>query len=414
MYKKFNNIDSVISSSDVIEKDRKNYDKYFQIVEKFCKENDVLLGGQIGIQLLTEMPKNKDSYFYSLYTDDSFNKAKKLSLKLFESDSNFTINLQTVRTHKEFNIYINTRLLVKIFDLGTYKNIRLYKLIGPVPVKGYFNPHNVDIELQAISGEVYLIDIYRKLYTPYVDKPGGYKTYTYYRNIEDIVFKKTIEHLEGKILNSDQRILGSSENNEDPSSLENIKLILLKHLIKNSNDILIGDFAINQITKHKSFDRRLQIISERDPDDLLSIISNILKNQFHIDKHISYSSYDLNLPDDFRILKYTFYISDNKLDRISLMDVFNSSSFELIPFKFTFLPNVQRIKIGNHYVLLRFKFIDLWSLKLIFNLGHKDTSLISGILWNISALRKITISADPSELFQLDNYVGNFIDESVP
>src|SRR3989344_8280718 len=134
------------ASQIVLKNDRQKYDCYFKTAEIFCNKNNILLGGQIGINLLTKSPLNKDTYQYYLYTDNAFEMSKKLVIELYNINSslnppegltrgtlprrqkhprsskepnNFkeTIHLDTVLTHKEFNIYINTILLFKIFAL---------------------------------------------------------------------------------------------------------------------------------------------------------------------------------------------------------------------------------------------------------------------------------------------------------
>ena len=66
MYKQFMDIDVLICEAKqiVIKNDRNYYDKYLKVVEEFCNENKILLGGQIGMDLLTDIQLNKDIYQY--------------------------------------------------------------------------------------------------------------------------------------------------------------------------------------------------------------------------------------------------------------------------------------------------------------------------------------------------------------
>ena len=426
MYKQFMDIDVLICEAKqiVIKNDRNYYDKYLKVVEEFCNENKILLGGQIGMDLLTDIQLNKDIYQYYLYTDNTFEMAKKLVNKLYNIEKNNSIFLETILTHKEFNIQINTRLIIKIFNLGIYKNVYLYDLIGPIDIKGYFS----NLMVQVISGEVYLIDIYRKLYTPYADKIGGYKTYSYYRDIEKNVYTKTISGLESKIIGGYNSY--DKQINITKHDITDIKNIIIKEIISGSDNIIVGDYAIidanNELSeniKKTDDNKRLQMISNMNPNDVKLLIQKAIKNRLQsiTNKNIIYINYDLNLPDDFRIVKYIFYISDNKQDNISIMDMFNSSLFELIPYKNIFLKlknfGTYRVKIGNYYVLLRYKFIDLWSMKLILNLGTSDNEFIEKkikeILNDIKIIQNNIKNTPPIELFQLDNYVGNYDDEYI-
>jgi hypothetical protein len=133
--------------------------------------------------------------------------------------------------------------------------------------------------------------------------------------------------------------------------------------------------------------------------------------------NLTFVEYKLNLPRDFRIKKYTIYMQGR--DRTPLFDIFNSTNFEMIPFW-----EINNYKIGNPFVLLRFQFINLWSLRIILNIGSESKFIenkIRVILNRSNKLRRLIdeiISGSNTnyavtDLFQLDNYIGKYINEFI-
>src|SRR5690606_5687084 len=104
---------------------------------------DVIIGGRVGIDLLVGRPLAKDSFFWELYCDDTFNTARELALTLYRTESphipSRTVALHTNIRHREFTIFINARRLFKIYALDKYRGLKLAKLMGPAIRTSYFN-----------------------------------------------------------------------------------------------------------------------------------------------------------------------------------------------------------------------------------------------------------------------------------
>ena len=425
MYENTQIIDQIINDAEniVLNIDRKKFDIFLKVVEKIIIDNKVLLGGKIGIQALTGESLSKDSYLWHIYADNPTKMSKIITDKLYHSDSKDinkeTIFLETNLIDKEFTIYIDNRIIFKIYGLGNFRDYKLYNLIGSINVNSFFH----DKQMKIISGEMYLIDIYQKLYTPYAKKIGGYTTYSEYRILENAIYNKIIHQLLQKTLgieggNDKQTLYEITDEN-----LHLVKQLLFDTIINKTDRIIIGDYALylyaysNQYKFSRKYEQlRMQILTSEDIEILQSLVQRILKNNSY-NNTIKYVNYELNIPSDFRIKKYIIYVLNNQGDRIPLIDIFNSPQYELIPFKKVSFNN-NEIKIGGLYVLLRFKFIDLWTLKLIYNIDNTKMKRknieykIRNILSDIRFLKKITDEInDLSELFQTENYIGTYIDE---
>ena len=161
---------------------------------------------------------------------------------------------------------------------------------------------------------------------------------------------------------------------------------------------------------------RIQFISSSDITDIVNTLTDIIAklhpglSQFKV----IYAKYFLNIPTDFQIIKYTLYLSINN-EQTPLADVFNSTTFEMIPYW-----EYDHIKIGNPWVLLRWRFIDIWVLKLIMNIDKNSSDFLKNklteLLDSIKKIRRIAVDAlekTPEKLFQLTNYSGVYINETV-
>jgi len=486
MYEKYNITAEIVKDAEkyIIQLDRSRYDEYFKLIEQYCIDNKIIIGGNVGIDLLVKKEKTKDSYMYNLYGDDIYNKARQLLIKLYKDIKHKfiekdTLVLETNILDKEYTIYIDTRTLCKLHALDLYHNVSLYNIIDPVERMGNF----IEKYVKIMSGEVYLIDIYRGLYRPYAESMGGYKTYTYYREIEEKVINSIIGTIENKIFNlynfEDEKIKGSSAKYILPyiKEIDNVTEIdnkiqindliekeefllpfsekveeeefllplskkggeekmvnkkeveerIMKILLTNEendvnrNNILIGDYAM----RVKTGEGKLQIISDVKIEELTEMIRKELEN---LKRKVIYKKFELKIPGDFQIKKYIIYIEksgDAKNDasnQIPMIEVFNSSEFEVIPFKYERIEKIGNVKMGNLYVLIRFKFIDIWILKLIYNIKKENKEnvnaiegYIKGNLVKIKKLREEIKKTEVKELFSMEKemYVGKYLNEVV-
>lgn len=388
----------------VLDNDRMLYLPFFSAAEKFCSENNVLFGGRVGIDLLIGESITKDSFLWELYCDDTFNTAKLLANALSNVNSPHiptkTVALQTNIRHKEFTIFINSRMLFKIYSLDKYRGINLSQLMGPATRDSYFTK----IPIKCISEEMQLIEIYRTLYNP--AKMSLWTKYIaaediIYNTIKDFVAEKAVKEISG----------GDCKINK-----HHLESDIIKKIITGSNNILIGDHALASLGIENN-PSRIQIITEEPIEKISNAVESLIKASAPSAK-VTFIRYSLNIPSDFQIVKYTLYINTGK-EQMPIADIFNSAEFELIPW-WEGSGKYQKIKIGNPWVLLRFQFIDIWILRLILNLGTDNPEFIKtkirSIVNRASEIRKIVkdyLSTDPAKIFQLDNYVGNYIDENI-
>lgn len=371
----------------IMDNDRSIYMPYFEIAEYFINENHALLGGSTGLDLLLGNKLTVNSFSWDIYFEskEPFNYAKKFADALADAGKKAKLNHYIVMTtsvkNSEFAIMIDTRPLFKLFVLNPYRGVSLVKLLNAPMVKSYFK----NLDILVIPEDAQIIDILQSLYNP--GKCGDWP--------------KLLEHEQFLYEKYKLRTGGSEPNRKYMDYAEQLLVY-----IRESKSILIGSYAIDALRIDADLGNRIQFITDQNIEEVTSGISK------SIGKSCKYVRYHVNLITDFRLTKHTIYIDGQK--QIPICDVFNSSSYELIPTWDEHLISYNDILIGNPYVIMRFMYIDIWLLKLISGVSGTDVSKkIQELKRGVIELRKYinkVFNVDPKNLFQLNNYVGVYTD----
>ena len=398
----------------VLNNDRSLYEPFLKSAEEFCIENRVLMGGPVGLRLLINEPLDKDCYMWNLYAADTWNTARRLWEYIYTNTQSRHIDpqyvgLETNIRGREFTILIATRPCIKISALDEYRGIKLIEVMSPTYRPGYFTSR----EIGCISEEMMLIDVYRTLYSPHKIDEWSRAIY-----VEADLYRLVREYLSEKAA-----IIVSAGADDVDARRGTRNHMLLDNLIRDAPDfVLIGDFALEALGLEPA-PTYLQFITNHTIDQVVTHMRALFREK------LSYVRYHLNLATDFQTQKHTIYLHC-KGSQIALCDVFNSSVFEMIPFwqyeetDSRVSDSYRGVQVANPWVLLRFKFIELWLLKLILNLKARkrdgsETRMharIRTLLDSIDRLfdAKERLKRDAmSELFQLRNYIGVSTNEAV-
>jgi len=386
MYTETNPIDSIKERAQVfvVENDRALYAPFLAHVEEFCQREHVLLGGDLSIVLLTSSRDTplgasnhkltKDQFVWDLYASDAYALAKKLADELIHVRSPHiparTVALQTNIKHREFTMYVNTRVLLRIFAMERYRGADLSKLAGGAIVAGSLT----GLTIPSIAPEMHLIHIYRQLYSPHA--------------IADIVSNLTLEASLHTIMQRGVVIGGTDEK---------LKYIdkIIAHIDTSASTVFIGPFAV------RGDKSRLQVITD-DVHALQMAISRIIPRTQNV-------KYALGIVSDFQLTKHTVYINTGPGIQTHIIDIFNSAAYEMIPWQ------QREHRVAGPWVILRFLFIDIWILKMVGAIGgnsHAYKQKIEHILSLVNLVRASAITDLPAT-FQLDNYIGIYMNESV-
>jgi hypothetical protein len=245
----------------------------------------------------------------------------------------------------------------------------------------------IDIDgLLYIPSEIELIDIYHMIYNPVYEKEIDDS-----KSLEKKLFKKVEER-------KTQGILGARDCKAKKRNIEIIKIELVKEFLQGRSDIvLIGSWAYDWVSYGEKLcvdPEKIQIISGIHPDQLLTELKKYTRKFTQFD--ISYKEQSLKIPKDFRTKRYTFYINTETFKGVTnkpFMDMFNSSSFNIIPYH-----QLDNMCIGSKYVILRFLLIDLWILRIIRSMD---------LIQKTKLQQKINHIWKLLQFFQKDSYQDN-------
>lgn len=412
MYKQVNIVEDVIEqAADIVTKqDRSKYDVFIAAAEKYCILNKGIIGGIVGVEMVSDActgvsSKTHNSYQLDIYIDDTLRHAKGLADYLYTSSlktdiDGSTIAMTTKLKYKYFTIWINTRASFNVINIDRYRNVKLIDLIIPVLAPCRFNPGEF---VYCMNVELALLYIYQKLYQPY-SSSRGYVSYSQLLKYEQVLIE-SIGKLKvgGRSKKSFNKYMDASD-------------IIDEFLVgDDQSNIVIGDYADETIsggvkrrrdTQHK----RLQMISSEDPKAINGRLSRLVKRSMGNRYSSIVIEYDLKIPSDQQLRKYTFYVTDNNSQR-PILDVFNSTTYETVPYH-----RRDNMNIAGYFVVLRFRFIDMYASKLIAALKRVEDTRYEGSIDNIMKLRdhiSNKINDSPLEVFQTDNYKGIFVEENI-
>lgn len=408
---KVNQLDHLYSSADaVVAREKTPYYKAYKIIESYVKTHDLLIGGQFAINAHLEITVEK-SVAYQIYGKNPFKHANNLANELAEL-TKYTF-MKTQLAYAEFIIYINDQPVVFIYNIDVYKGLDLIKLMKPVEING----------TKYIPAEILLIEQYRRLYSP-----------NHASDWEDILGKtiKLTEQIRTVKKGGDEKNL-SKKSDSDLKLFKNsiTDAIIKEYLCDNDSLVLIGQYATNHILGESSSTGQLQIITGNSVEAEYTKVQQLIHKITNSTMPVHYKTHKLKIITDFRISRLIVYIGES----IPILHIFNSGSFELIPFntvpaKFDLYDkkmdlSKNKIQIANPFVVCRFLLIDFWTMKIICNLGSANENYAKKILQDIhnqinliiaklqtDEWSKLINSGDVMGIFQLDDYIGIYENES--
>lgn len=324
----------------IIAQERSKYQHFLDVAKKFAIDNELFV-------LDEDM-----NHFYAI---NAFKKSTELAMLFFELDSTLGryTKVSTIIKYHEFSIIVDERVLIRMTNI----NYNLTKVIEPI----------YKYDILFLGNDILNVAILEKLCSPvYVKEWDELK-------LNEVNF--SVKGIDGKTLKAD---IIETKNN--------IIQMIYEKFICDSDYVLIGSIAITGNISH-----RLQIITlntfEEDIEKLKSIID------------FKYDIIDLKFITNFRLKRMTIYVNGQ-----SIMDVFNCAQYELVPYYKISSKQYKgkTVKIGTKYVLMRFRLIDFWSIKVLLYDKKIDLSYAKVL---ISAIKSeyYSISDNPTDIVE---YIG--------
>jgi hypothetical protein len=318
--------EQIQNAKKFIAQDRQMFWPIYKTILEFIKSEQLKVSSPDCI-VCSELPNQ-----FKIYSSTALTTANNLANKLFEHSE--IVYMKTVIPYEEFEISVLGRTIVKVFNYPKLKFIKTDEIFTSVPV-------TIDnYKLEALDPYIELIEIYHRLYMPFPDN------WDENLKIEESLYKLLVSGG------------GVEHKNERTELLKTVRYAIFDSLEHEDLGILIGHWAYHDLvkTKNKLEYEKIQLITSLEPDVVVEKIENILRDVTPL--KLSFKTDEVYIPYDMNIRRTTYYF-EFKNTKIALMDTFNSTSYEIVPFVLT----DRKVKIGNPYVLCRFFLIDIFVLK---------------------------------------------------
>lgn len=312
--------------------DRDRYNDVYNSIEEFIETNNLILGGKIGLYMLLGKPRSVDPamYNYEIYTETGIISANNL-VNLIAKNFDKFISLKTVIPNEKYVIQYDNRNIATLFNLRKGS----FDIIKPIYAKCFSSER----QLYVIPGELYLLDVYRTLYTPGMASEWE-------ATLKDE--KRLFKHLKAR----EKIVKGSAEPLETAKSSDIASKLLKEYISNNTNIILVGDLAASLLLGSVEKVNIIQIFSSDSFDEIIADVEKILGK-------VSYKINKLHIMKDFRLERLSV-----KYNEKEVLYVYNSAHYDIIPFnKIIDASGNKFIFTGNPFVVMRSILIESWIIR---------------------------------------------------
>ena len=252
-----------------------------------------------------------------------------------------TAILRTQIPDREYAFFIDYRLVAIGKSLGERKGIDIMSIVSPVIGNGPFGTPDIPL----MPRDVQIMRVAHMLYDP---------------NMSAAWNSIFIPQLCSLLALDEQKCGGDQESEEaSPEELDSRLQTVQPSQSGGSPDkqtnciesgILIGEYAVKAYM-HTPIDKfaRKQYVC------LFDGIEDYAER-----KHFTLNYADVRVPDDFRLRKFVLRKQNNDL----VADVFNSTSFEVVP-----VNHIDGQVVASPLCVLRFLFVDIWALSFVITIS---------------------------------------------
>ncbi len=375
-------------ASKILFDDRNRYAKIYEAVEEFCEKYNLIIGGKIGLYMLLGKPRTTDAqmYNYEIYSENSLKHTNELANTLAEiqpfrgvsGSSETTKNAGWKQGDKfvvmktdiqgiKYSIQYDNRYVATVWTIR--KGVT--DVIRPVYATGFSSGR----KLYVMPSELYLLDIYKILYTP-----GSAGEWDAIIADEKILFK----HLKGRddILRGKDIIEGGDSDGGESKQKTIGKL--LSYLCNNKDILIIGDIGFALLTGNVNSIKNIgimHVLTTFSFEDLYTLIKKCIPDA-------TYKSYDMNIVKDFRLQRMVVKVNNREV-----MYAYNSAHYDIIPFsKIVDSSGKRYMYVANPFVIMRTMLIEIWMIRQHLAHGNIDEKFaknkIDSTLSRILDLRK--------------------------
>jgi hypothetical protein len=414
-----NNINNLLINSNYKILNIKNENKIlYDIIFQFCEDNNILV---YNINLNISNIQNTSYKLNDLNTDFIF-------ILFSNAPKTHAIDLVDI-IYKKYSKYVFYTLSLHykeiVISIDNNRTIYFNLLFAPdIKYNSKFNIieyNNLEIynkKIFLLSNEIILLFITHELYKPsiFINLINDNILMEYKKSniskipINELTFIEKYLIILKKLFN---KIKTSSNINIINRTKYNIISTFINEINKleiSKSIILLDNIAIDILSNENiNYNNTLNIIIQNNSTSnnfnniqyLLDILKDILKKaNINYDK-VAYNKSNIYIYNDFRLKKTNIFMLTKDKKKISLINVFNSTDYELIPI----IQNYNNFKIPHEFVIIRFILLNLLSSQLYDQ--HFNIKTYNTYINNISKLYNLDIKYE--KIF----YTGIFRDEKL-
>lgn len=342
-------------ASKILFADRDRYSEIYKTIEDFCEKHNLVIGGKIGLYMLLNKQRTTDAqmYNYEIYSEHSLQHANELSniladisetekgkeknskkeKKGWKLGDKFVV-MKTDIPNIRYSIQYDNRYVATIWAIkkGTTD------VIKPVYANSLCDNGK---KLFVMPSELYLLDIYKILYTP-----GSAGEWEDTIADEKILFK----HLKGR-----DDIIRGKDTTGSAEDKQQVIGKMLQNICNNKNILVVGDIGYALLVGDESSIKNIgiiQILTDLSFEDLYQLIKKYISGA-------TYKSYDINIIKDFRLKRMVVRVNDKEV-----LYAYNSAHYDIIPFsKIVDRSGKRYMYLGNPFVIMRTMLIEIWMIR---------------------------------------------------
>lgn len=352
----------------------------YEAIEEYVKKNSLILSNVE--TLLDESYSNIRSYV--IYGNNILRHANNLSNKI--AQVTIYVLMYTTKVREDFTIVVDGVPMVQLQNISN----KLLKTVNYICVKG----------INMYPPELELIEVYHKLYLPQFSKEWE-NLEKWETSLMSMVEKR--KSIFGGRRNKTKMNKKRSRFNDRLGKRGVDNKVILNWLKQRDDYVLLGTNAVNILNKSREYSQKIQIITSSPFDKIVSEFSNMIFQYIGVEP--TNKVHVVNIPSDPRLKKVVISVAvGHKKRNIHLMDVFNSSNYELVPYIV-----YDNLNIGYGYVLKRFLLVDIWFMQILFHLNYITKEYLKRSIETSFSLMNQVKKVKLSENVRVE-YIGTHVD----
>lgn len=404
-------------------KDRERYRAFLVAAETYAAEHNLIAGGEYGIRLLLGSDAGGDaaggkttedlSILREFYSSQAPTQARAIGTAMYAVDPDGLGHYTSIVTRiggYHLVATVDGRDLVSVYDLPVHRGVATADLV--LAVKRPAMLAGAPTQLLCMRAEIQLLGVYAALCNP--SAAGRWPDLLEIEpKLRDMFLQDMgITGGAGDIVDG-----GGRSRPHEPSHPATLWSDIRDKFATGPGRVLVGPEAIRIGSGGRAgTGARLQVVAVSPVADEAEEVAALAK------AHGISVTWGINtprIPSDSRMERLTVYVvHPHNRGREPILDIYNCGSYEAVPYRLVKLSkNGPDIKIGTPFLIMRFRLVDLWTIRILEKMNVIKSEYARAITretvadFVAAAAGAAAASADSAaDLLPVSNYVGRATD----